>query len=125
MLPQLRSRPSGCRSRTYGQPKSTYQRRIPMSSLPNHRVGRIVVLSAMSAKGWPERWRAVILLIASLASVSNGCGARNKSAKTPVHLVMSSQVYSQTPVILAQALGYFEAESLTVRIENIQSNSKA
>jgi NitT/TauT family transport system substrate-binding protein len=38
---------------------------------------------------------------------------------------MSSQVYTQMPLILAQSLGYFDEEGLAVHIENIQSNTRA
>jgi len=73
-----------------------------------------------------NRSRGAIISVAVLVGMSCGCGgARESSAKLPVRLVMSSQVYAQMPVILAPALGYYDDESLDVQIENIQSNTKA
>jgi NitT/TauT family transport system substrate-binding protein len=38
---------------------------------------------------------------------------------------MSSQIYAQMPVVLAQGLGYYDEEGLDVTIENVHSNTKA
>jgi len=75
----------------------------------------------------PFRPALLIFLFGFAVFSGNGCGAgRNKSPqKTPVRLVMSSQVYTQMPLILAQSLGYFDEEGLAVHIENIQSNTRA
>jgi NitT/TauT family transport system substrate-binding protein len=69
---------------------------------------------------------ALIFLFGFAVLSGNGCGGgRNKSEKTPVRLVMSSQIYTLLPVILAQSLAYYEEEGLAVHIEDIQSNTRA
>ena len=66
------------------------------------------------------------MLIALFACLSGICsGARGISGKVPVRLVMSSQVYTLMPLILAQSLGYYDEEGLAVHIENLQSNTNA
>jgi len=86
----------------------------------------MVATKKASDKDSPVRWSVLVLLIASFACVLNSCGvARNKSAKIPVRLAMSSQIYTQMPAILAQSLGYYDEEGLAVHIENMQSNTRA
>ena len=66
------------------------------------------------------------LIIALLMHVLSGCGGgRHAADKLPVRLVMSAQIYGALPVIIAQAVGNFDAEGLAVDIENVQSNTKA
>jgi NMT1/THI5 like len=73
---------------------------------------------------WPDRWLVIVLVVASLTCVLNGCGARDRSVKRRVRLAMSSQVYTLMPVIVAQSLRYYDEEGVTVHIENVQSNTK-
>ena len=67
----------------------------------------------------------LLAVVACIASVSCGCGGGRESPKFPIRVVMSAQVYTFLPVILAPALGYYDEEELAVQIENVQSASRA
>ena len=69
---------------------------------------------------------AAAIVIALLACPLCNCGQwRDPEGKIPVRIVTSSQVYGALPVVIAQTLGYYDEEGLEVRIESVQSNTKA
>jgi hypothetical protein len=73
-----------------------------------------------------ERLNVAVLWLALASAALTACGrVAETPGKLPLRLVMSSQVYALLPVVVAESLGYYEAEGLAVEIQNVESNTMA